>query len=83
MHQRSGIASKETKRILEDRIEIVLARDGETLVALLERHGSRWAADHAAVANAILSDAPLAAGQPIKITRPVALPNRAANRAAN
>ena len=52
---------------------IVKAREGETLAALLGRHGSRWSADEATVANAILSDALLGAGQSIKITRPLAL----------
>jgi len=51
------------------------ARRSETLGPLLERHGSRWGVDHAAVANAIFADTTLGAGQPIKITRPVALPD--------
>ena len=70
------LSSAERARIREDRLAVAEARPDETLATLLEREGSRWPADEAAVANAIFGDSRLGAGQPVKITRPVPLPNR-------
>ncbi len=68
-----ALSLSERGRIREDRLAIAEARAGETLAALVEREGSRWSAGEAAVANATVTDEHLAAGRPIKLTRPVPL----------
>jgi predicted Zn-dependent protease len=70
------LSPDDRQRIREDRLEIAAARQGETLEDVLERFGSRWSVEEAAVANAMLADERLVAGQPVKITRPVRLEGR-------
>jgi predicted Zn-dependent protease len=64
------LRAADRQRIREDRLAVVAARSGETIGALLERSGSRWSAEEAAVANAILTGSRLEGGRWIKITRP-------------
>lgn len=71
-----ALSAGERSRIREDQLAVAEARADETLATLLERQGSRWTADEAAIANAILPNTRLGTGQPLKITRPVPMPNR-------
>jgi predicted Zn-dependent protease len=61
------LSASERAGFWEDRLRLVEAREGETLQALTLRSGSRWSAEQEAVANALGADAPLAAGQRIKV----------------
>jgi predicted Zn-dependent protease len=66
------LTSAERSQIREDRLRSARARPGETLASLLARSGSRWTPEEAGVANALVPDAALAAGQLVKITLPEA-----------
>lgn len=68
------LAAGDRERIREDRLDVVRANAGDTIGDVLARHDSRWQVEEAAIANAIVSDATLEAGQRIKITRPTAVP---------
>jgi len=65
-----ALSPADRERIREQRLDVVQALGEETLTALLDRNGSLWPAEEAAVANAILPDSRLESGQWIKITRP-------------
>jgi predicted Zn-dependent protease len=64
------LTAGERAAISEDRLGSALARQGETLAGLLERTGSRWKPEEAAVANALSPEVRLSAGQRVKVTRP-------------
>ncbi len=56
------------QKILEDRLQIEIARANETLSELLARTGSEWDLEEAAAANDIAADSRLSQGDPVKIT---------------
>jgi len=54
--------------VRENRMELAEARAGESLAALSERTGNEWDLQTTAIFNDIFADAPLAAGQLVKIS---------------
>jgi len=61
------LSSAERAAIRERRVRIASARRGERLDDVLARTRSPWNVAMAAVANGVDGDAPLAAGQPVKV----------------
>jgi predicted Zn-dependent protease len=57
--------------IREDRLYVVRAQEGEEIENILDRSGSRWNPEAAAIANGVQVDTRFEAGVPVKITRPV------------
>jgi len=88
------LTGEERESILVQRLAVVRARGGETLVAFSKRVGNAWDADQTAVFNGLLPDAHLSTGQVMKIahsepyrpspvaSRPAASGPNAAARAA-
>lgn len=64
------------ERVLEKRLAIATAIEGETMAALLDRIGSDWEPAEAAVANAVALDATFARGDQVKVTRRVQYSSR-------
>jgi predicted Zn-dependent protease len=62
-----ALTAAERARIRETRLRLATARTGETPAALAARTGSAWNADMIAVANGLVTDAPLASGRRVKI----------------
>jgi predicted Zn-dependent protease len=65
-----GLRRSEREQILETRLRVRRVDAGETLPALLERHGSNWTATQTALANALDPQAPLVEGQLLKLAIP-------------
>lgn len=64
------LSRRELGRVREQRLRIVRAEAGESLLGLLKRTGSAWAPAQAAVANRIEDPgAPLRAGRLVKVAR--------------
>ena len=57
------------ERIVEDRLHIAIAMEGETLAELLARTESDWDLEEAAAANGVEASATFSRGDPVKITR--------------
>jgi predicted Zn-dependent protease len=62
-----ALTAAERAGIRETRLRLATARAGETPAALASRTGSAWNADMIAVANGLVTDAPLPAGRRVKI----------------
>ncbi len=60
----------ERDSIREDRLRVTRAQKAETVESVLDRSGSRWNPEAAAVANGVEVDTPFEKGRPVKITRP-------------
>lgn len=54
-HSFRTMGPKDRARVMESRLHVVLAQEGERLEALLNRSGSNWDAETAAIANALES----------------------------
>lgn len=74
------LTEADRSRILEARLRIVTARGGETMEELIERVDGVWTPSEAAIANALSLEAPLRAGQLVKM--PVLQPYLAPSRPA-
>jgi predicted Zn-dependent protease len=61
------LTEKERASIMEIRLRVVTARDGETLKQLSKRTQNQWDLDRTAVMNGIAPDAILKKGEPVKI----------------
>jgi predicted Zn-dependent protease len=64
------LRQSERDSIREDRLHVTRARSAETVEAVLDRSGSRWNPEAAAVANGVQVDTPFESGRPVKVTRP-------------
>jgi predicted Zn-dependent protease len=64
------LTAAERDRIRVERLRVARARAGESLAALVERTGSSWSAEEAAIANGLAPGTALAAGQPVKLAIP-------------
>jgi predicted Zn-dependent protease len=62
-----ALTPRERESIRETRLRIVEARAGESLVEISERTGNRWNVQQTAVMNDLFADAPLRAGDLLKI----------------
>jgi predicted Zn-dependent protease len=62
-----ALTPRERDSIRETRLRIVEARAGESLVEMSERTGNRWNLQQTAVMNDLFADAPLRAGERMKI----------------
>ena len=62
------LTTDERSSFTVDRLRIVMAEDGETLVDLSQRVGNQWAQEALAVMNRIAPTTPLSAGQPVKVS---------------
>jgi predicted Zn-dependent protease len=63
------LESADRARILEDRLHIETAMEGETLEQLLVRVGSKWNLEEAAAANGVDSNVAFGRGELVKVTR--------------
>jgi hypothetical protein len=61
------LTAKDRDRVVEKRLRIASAREGESFPAILERRNAAWDVANAAAANGLPEDASLTLKQPIKL----------------
>ena len=66
-HSFRPLAEAELKQIFVAQLDVVEARDGETIAELAERVGTPWSVEAIAVVNRRPASAPLPVGEPVKV----------------
>jgi predicted Zn-dependent protease len=64
------LTTGERATIKDTRLRVVSAREGETLASLVQRTGSSWSVEQAAVSNGLDANAALGKGQLVKLAIP-------------
>jgi len=68
-HSFRRMTAADLAKVKVDRLRLYRARAGETMAALVERIGSDWKPEQAAIANGVEVDTELEAGQLIKLSK--------------
>jgi hypothetical protein len=61
------LSAQDHDRVVEKRLRVGSAREGESFAAILERRNAAWGVPNAAAANGLPEDASFALKQPIKV----------------